>query len=131
MSPCSLVIDDLDRPGLSVEVRTTNRTLYRDTIPYDVPSSLAALRGPSGGLIELPITVFWGPDRVFDLNSAGDRLCAYQALVREGTPDVQEGFLNEGLLRREWGKLMLPDRCRAAWEAVFPDLAVPQSRPRA
>jgi hypothetical protein len=98
------------------------RVLYKDVIPYDTPVSLDALRGPGMGCIELPITVHWGPRRVFDLDEAGQRLSAYQAIVREGTPHVQEALLNPELLRQVWPELMLAVRCRTVWEQRFPCL---------
>lgn len=100
-----------------------DKILFRDIVPYEVPSSLSALHGPATGVIELPITVHWGPRREFDLGDDGQRRAAYRAIVREGTPDDQERLLNERLLRREWAELVLPERCRATWEAAFPDLA--------
>lgn len=100
-----------------------NRVLFRDVIPYEVPSSLSALRGPEDGMLEVPITVHWGPSRVFDLDEAGQRRMVYQALVREGTSQVQEALLNETLLRQEWDGLILPERCRTLWEERFPELA--------
>lgn len=99
------------------------RVLYRDIVPYETPASLAALRGSASGVLELPITVHWGPSRSFDLSSTGQRRMAYRALVREGTAEVQEALLNERLLRREWANLVLPQRCQALWEERFPDLA--------
>lgn len=101
------------------------KVLFRDVVPYEVPSSLSALHGPATGVIELPVIVHWGPRRSFDLGDDGHRRAAYRAIVREGTPEFQEKLLNEGLLRREWPALVLPDRCRAAWEAAFPDLTAP------
>lgn len=100
-----------------------NRVLFRDVIPYEAPSSLSALRGPAGGMLEVPITVHWGPSRVFDLDEPGQRRMVYQALVREGTSQVQEALLNEALLHQEWAGLILPERCRALWEGRFPELA--------
>ena len=47
----------------------------------------------------------------------------YQALVREGTSQIQEALLGETLLRQEWDGLILPDRCRGLWEERFPELA--------
>lgn len=99
-----------------------DRLLFRDVIPYETPSTLSALRGPASGAIELPATVHWGPRRFVDLNDPGQRRAAYRAIVREGTPAVQEALLNEDLLHREWSFLVLPDRCRAAWESAFPEL---------
>lgn len=99
------------------------RVLYRDIVPYDVPSSLAALHGPGSGLLELPITVHWGPRRVFDLDRPGLRRAAYRAIVREGTGDDQEALLNRDLLKQVWDELILPERCRQLWEQTFPELA--------
>ena len=106
----------------------TDKVLFRDIVTYEVPSSLAALHGPSSGLIELPITVHWGPHRTFDLDDDGQRRAAYRAIVREGTPEVQERLLDETLLRREWAALVLPERCRATWHAAFPELAALSDR---
>ncbi len=33
----------------------STRVLYRDVIPYDTPSSLAALGGPAEGVLTLPV----------------------------------------------------------------------------
>ena len=100
----------------------SNKVLFRDIVPYDRPSAWSALAGPASGVIDLPISVFWGPDRSFDLSDPDEVRFAYQQLVREGTSEVQSGLLNPTLLRREWARLVLPDRCRAAWEAAFPEL---------
>lgn len=35
----------------------TARILYQDVVPYDTPSSLESLTGPSRGILTLPITV--------------------------------------------------------------------------
>lgn len=102
----------------------TGRVLCKDIIPYDTPRSLDALRGPASGMLDLPVTVYWGPPQGFDLQDPADLETAYQALVREGTTTEQEAFLNERLLRRVWPGLMLPERCRRIWEERFPGLAV-------
>jgi hypothetical protein len=98
------------------------RVLYKDTIPYETPSSLHALRGPASGVIELPPAVHWGPKRLYNLGNPHDTVAAYQSLVREGTPDIQEELLNAAVLRHAWPDLMLPQRCRHVWESRFPDL---------
>jgi hypothetical protein len=99
------------------------KVLYRDIVPYETPSSLDALHGPASGLLEVPVTVHWGPRRVFDLDEPASLRAAYRAIVREGTPDVQEALLNAELLRATWGELVLPERCRRTWEDRFPVLA--------
>ena len=98
------------------------RVLHRDTIPYETPSSLSGLRGSVDGVIDLPLSVYWGPERKADLTDPDQLLWAYRAIVQEGTQAVQEAMLNESLLRSVWWRLWLPDRCRAVWEAKFPDL---------
>ena len=52
---------------------SSNRVSYRELKPYDAPSELAELHGPSGGRIELPLTVYWGPAHVFSLNLVGSK----------------------------------------------------------
>ena len=96
--------------------------LYQDVIPYETPSSLDALRGPAAGVVILPRTVDWGPDPTADLDTRSGLHKAYRNLIREGTREVQEGLLNPVLLRQVWPDLALPQRCRAQWEAQFPDL---------
>lgn len=99
-----------------------DKVLYRDLVPYETPSTLSALHGPVAGTLELPITVHWGPSRIFDLSETGQRRTAYRALVREGTPADQEALLNRTLLLKEWPNLILPTRCQALWEERFPEL---------
>jgi hypothetical protein len=100
-----------------------NRVLFRDVIPYEAPTSPSALRGPHDGMLNVPIIAHWRPSHEFDLGKAGQRRMVYRALVREGTPQVQEALLNETLLRQEWEGLILPERCGALWEERFPELA--------
>lgn len=97
--------------------------LYQDIVPYEVPPALSALSGPDSGVIELPRAVHWGPQRLFDLDDPDQLRFAYQQLVREGTPEMQQRLLHEQVLRQVWTRLRLPDRCRAAWESAFIDLA--------
>ena len=99
------------------------RIRYQDVIPYDVPRSLAELQGPTTGVLELPHSVHWGPDRRVDLADPDDRVAAYQAVVREGSTAQQEVLLDAMVLKRVWPALSLPDRCRLRWETSFPELA--------
>ena len=101
------------------------RVLYKDVVPYDAPSSLDALHGSALGMLELPITVHWGPKHVYDLADLDDAAFAYQQIVREGTQTDQETLLNSELLREVWPELILPERCQALWESRFPELATP------
>ncbi len=60
------------------------RVLFEDVKPYDVLASWADLAGPAVGVIELPLTVYWGPPRVFDLAHPGHGRTAYEAVLSEG-----------------------------------------------
>ena len=101
---------------------TEPHVLYADVVPYEVPSSLAALRGPSTGSLSLPLHVWWGPSPTFDLGSRSDVLTAYRAIVREGRTVDQQALLDRALLVDVWIDLRLPVRCRSVWERAFPEL---------
>jgi hypothetical protein len=96
---------------------------YADTVPYELPTSLGALRGPTGGLVEVDTNIDTAPLRVYDLGKPGRVYSLYQATVRDGYTHQQEAILNRETLLRLWRELWLPPRCRAAWEAKFPELA--------
>ena len=55
---------------------TEPHVLFSDVVPYEVPSSLYALQGPSGGIVTLPLHVWCGPAPTFDLNRRADLLVA-------------------------------------------------------
>lgn len=107
----------------------SDRILFRDVIPYDVPESLGELRGPASGSMILPHTIHWGPDRRVDLDTEDGRLKAYRTIVREGTAAQQSELLNATVLLRLWPLLRLPERCRATWEARIPELAAGERLP--
>ena len=48
-----------------------------------VAASLADLTGPEHGPVELPIWLFWFPDRRFDLDEPGMLAWMYQIVLRE------------------------------------------------
>lgn len=96
--------------------------LYRDLIPYELPTSLAALSGASSGVIELPISVHWGPQASYEVSVRSELIFAYQQIVREASSAFQEQLLNADRLLQVWDQLILPARCRALWEQKFPEL---------
>lgn len=103
------------------------RVFFRDIKPYETPASLDELRGPVGGALELPHSVYWGPERTVDLDNPAGVRKTYQATLSEGTAEDQARLLNRDVLLREWGELALPDRVRVMWESRFPELRVPVS----
>ena len=96
---------------------------FRDLKPYDVPGSLAELRGPYSGLIDLPHGVRWQDDRlVVDVSNEGWRRMAYQALLAEGFVDEQRELLNRERLIEIWPVLHMDRRVRELWEGRFSEL---------
>jgi hypothetical protein len=91
-----------------------------------VAPELAALRGPTGGVVELPHRLVWLPpqDRRFDLDDPFDRKRVYEIVLREAVGvDELTTWLDAALLRRLWPELYLPHGVRRAWELRFPELS--------
>jgi DNA invertase Pin-like site-specific DNA recombinase len=92
----------------------------RGTLVID---DLSDLRGPVSGTVELPIWLFWYPDRTFNLDEPGILPWMYQIVLREaGRPEDLASYLNAGLLTRLWPELHLPKGVRQAWEERHPSL---------
>jgi hypothetical protein len=95
-----------------------------------VAGDLAALRGPTTGTVELPIWLFWHPDRRFDLDEPGMLAWMYQIVLREASRAEDLAYLNGERLIAIWPDLYLPRGVRHAWEDQYPELhpaAVPVS----
>jgi len=90
-----------------------------------VAASLDDLRGPAGGTVELPIWLFWHPNRTFDLDDPAIRRWVYQIVLREASrPEDLTRYLNGETLRQLWPDLRLPKGVRRAWEERHPSLAL-------
>jgi len=100
------------------------RVFFRDTKPYEAVASLDELRGPTGGMLTLPHSIYWGPEKTVSLDTPSGIRKAYQAVLREGTATEQALILNRDVLEREWANLALPDRVRVLWENRFPALVM-------
>jgi hypothetical protein len=88
-----------------------------------VAADLAELRGPVTGTVELPLRLFWCPDRTFDLDAPGMLDWMYQTVLREATqPEDLTTFLDGATLVARWPELFLPREVRAAWEDRQPAL---------
>lgn len=91
--------------------------------PVLVAGDLAELRGPTSGPVELPLWLFWYPDRTFDLDAPGMLPWMYQIVLREASrPDDLSGYLNGETLVALWPELFLPKGVRQAWEDRHPVL---------
>lgn len=88
-----------------------------------VVDDLADLRGPVSGPVELPVRLFWHPDRTFNLEEPGIMRWLYQIVLREASrPDDLTGYLNRDVLIALWPDLRLPKGVKRAWEEHHPSL---------
>jgi hypothetical protein len=81
-----------------------------------VAASLEDLRGATRGRVELPIWLFWYPDRTFDLDEPGMLRWMYQIVLREARTPADLAYLNGEALTALWPDLYLPGGVRRAWE---------------
>ncbi|MER6075471.1 hypothetical protein ABT187_43205 [Streptomyces sp. NPDC001817] len=101
---------------------------YAEARPYALPTSLAELRGPTSGTVELPRHIDWGPRYLYDLQDEADVIVMYERVIREAqSPADLIRFLDAATLRRRWRALFLPSPVRAAWQRRFPELSVDRS----
>jgi hypothetical protein len=88
-----------------------------------VIDDLADLRGPVSGTVELPIWLFWYPNRVFSLDEPGVLRWVCQIVLREASrPEDLARYLNREALIGMWQELHLPSGIRQAWEERHPAL---------
>jgi hypothetical protein len=89
-----------------------------------VVTSLADLRGPVEGTVELPLWLFWSvPGHTFDLGDRDMRMWLYQTVLREASrPEDLTTYLDGDTLITLWPDLFLPKGVRQAWEDQFPAL---------
>jgi hypothetical protein len=89
-----------------------------------VAASLADLRGPAEGTVELPIWLFWSSsDHTFDLGDPDMRRWLYQTVLREASRlEDLTAYLDGDTLVALWPGLYLPKGVRQAWEDQHPAL---------
>lgn len=106
-------------------VRITPGAVYLGR-PVLVAASLAGLRGPVVGTVELPLRLFWSAaDRRFSLDDPAERRELYQIVLGEARrPGDLAAFLDGGTLIAAWPGLFLPGPVRQAWEGRHPALRV-------
>ena len=90
-------------------VRITPGAVYLGR-PVLVAASLACLRGPVVGTVELPLRLFWSAaDRRFTLDDPAERRELYQIVLGEARrPGDLAAFLDGGTLIAAWPGLFLP-----------------------
>lgn len=92
--------------------------------PVLVPASLNDLRGPSMGVVELPVRLYWSAgSRKFDLSDP-DQVAAFYDATLDAAATISDitTFLNADLLLAAWPVLSMGHAKREAWENRFPVL---------
>jgi hypothetical protein len=109
-----------------IPVRVTPEFVYLRR-PVLVAVNLADLRGPTSGVVELPLHLFWsGADGWFSLDDRSGQRQVYRTVLREARrPDDLAAFLNGGMLTVLWASILLPKVVRKAWEEQHPVLRPP------
>lgn len=89
-----------------------------------VPESLDDLRGPSSGVVALPLHLAWSGLREYDLDNPRLRRSMYQVVLAEGRRADVERYICADHLRGDWSNLrkLMGRPLRQAWEQHFPGL---------
>jgi hypothetical protein len=92
--------------------------------PAVLPETLADLRGPASGVVELPVRLYWSAgSRSFDLAVAHEAADMYEAVLDAASSrEDLVRYLDTDLLIRVWPVLGMSRAKRAAWESKFPVL---------
>jgi hypothetical protein len=112
----------LDVMGTEQAAQPSARHMSRPGRRVLVAARLSDLTGPVHGSVELPIWLFWYPDRAFDLDAPGMLPWMYQVVLREASSAEDLAYLNGGTLIALWPDLHLPKGVRRAWEDIHPEL---------
>jgi hypothetical protein len=84
-----------------------------------VPLSFAdRSRAKARGRVELPLHIRWsGGPVVYDLDDRVDRARVYEQVLREGTAEDVQFYVDPDQLLKLWDELVLPPAVREAWAA--------------
>ncbi|MFI9825261.1 hypothetical protein ACIHFC_33210 [Streptomyces sp. NPDC052013] len=98
---------------------------YREKFRRRLPASLDELRGPTGGLVDLPLHVAWSGMTSYDLAMPRQRMALYRTVLHEGLRDDLSRYLNRDVLVQMWPVLrtLVGRTVRTVWEDAYPQLA--------
>lgn len=89
----------------------------------ELPRGLDELRGPTSGVVYLPMRV--APSAPFpelvewDIDERARRICLYEIVLRDGELPDQRELLNGAELVSLWDCLYLPAHIRQAWQPLI------------
>jgi len=89
---------------------------FGETKPYYAPNDVSTLQGPDAGLIKLPLDIYWGPDRWFNLIRRSTLHEAYRTILQEADIEEINLYINRDVLQSIWSELDLPARLTCLWE---------------
>lgn len=99
------------------------RRSVEHTRPSYVVDDLLQLRGPTNGIVILPVHIDWTPAREYDLAIRRRVQTMYETVLRSASSEEDLlAYLDRELLIKLWRSLRLPDHVRAAWERQHPEL---------
>jgi len=89
----------------------------------ELPHGLDELRGPTSGVVYLPMRVTPNapfPELVeWDIDQLERRVCLYEIVLRDGELSDQRELLNGRELVHLWDSLYLPAHIRDAWQPLI------------
>ena len=106
-----------------VDPQVYPKARFGETKPYFAPGSLLSLNGPDSGVIKLPITIYWGPNRWFSLTRRSSLHQVYQMVLQEGSIEDINKYLDRNILLSIWSELSLPSRLCELWELKVPGMS--------
>ncbi|GAB2686539.1 helix-turn-helix domain-containing protein [Thalassiella azotivora] len=114
----------LQATGFDIDVRphpryrtVTGRRGQQYVVPHDLPDLNA---GRALATVELPLHLNWSqPGRRFRLADRHDRARVYAIVLREGSPEDIEAYVDGALLVDLWPELVLPTDLRSAWQPLI------------
>jgi hypothetical protein len=99
--------------------------LYREKFRRRLPESLDQLRGPTQGVVDLPLHIAWSGMTSYDMGKPRQRMGLYRTVLHEGLRDDLPHYLNQDLLLQMWPVLrtLVGRTVRTVWEDAFSQLA--------
>lgn len=108
------------RPGGVYRMRPPWTPRYRPDV-Y-VPADLGMLAGPTSGLHDPPVHLYWQPGSLDFANPADRELFYSSALTTASSSQDFMQWVNGNALTAAWHRLSLPNHVRRAWETLHPFL---------